>query len=45
MYDLNTGGEAQQIAAHDAPIKCCEFIDVHGPMLVTASWDKTLKVG
>ena len=37
---------AQQVAAHDAPIKCIRFVDVPGqasPVLVTGSWDKTVK--
>jgi mRNA export factor len=44
--DLNTG-QTQQIAAHDAPIRSCRFIDDVGGMnnmVVTGSWDKTAKV-
>lgn len=44
MYDVQTG-QMQQVAAHEAPIKCCEYIDMNGGMLVTAGWDKKLKVG
>ncbi len=42
MYDLNAGGStSQQVAVHDAPIKCVEFIDVNGTqVLATAGWDK-----
>ena len=43
MYDLNTG-QPQQVAGHDAPIKCVEYLDQNGGMLVTAGWDKKLKV-
>ncbi|CAD6589788.1 MAG: hypothetical protein TREMPRED_005516 [Tremellales sp. Tagirdzhanova-0007] len=42
MYDIQTG-QSQQVAGHDAPIKCCEYIDMNGGMLVTAGWDKKLK--
>jgi mRNA export factor len=43
-------GQSQQVAAHDAPIKCVEYLDVpnaHGGrgMLATGGWDKKLKVG
>ncbi|KAF7506184.1 RNA export factor gle2 [Endocarpon pusillum] len=35
---------AQQVAAHDQPIRTCRFIESSGnPMLVTGSWDKTVK--
>ena len=43
MYDVQTG-QQQQVAAHDAPIRCCEYLDMQGGMLVTAGWDKKLKV-
>ncbi|KAI9829757.1 MAG: RNA export factor gle2 [Sarea resinae] len=47
MLDLGSGNTtAQQVAAHDQPIRCARFIDVPGtaaPMLVTGSWDKTVK--
>ena len=45
MLDLNTG-QSSQVAGHDAPIKSCRFIDGLpnlSNMLVTASWDKTLR--
>lgn len=43
LFDLNTQ-QASQIAAHDQPIKCCEFIEVNGQqILATGSWDKTIK--
>ena len=45
MMDLNTG-QTTQVAAHDAPIRCCRWIATAGPMsniLVTGSWDKTIK--
>jgi len=44
MYDVNTG-QSSQVAAHDAPVRCVRFIDQPstGQMLVTGSWDKTLK--
>jgi mRNA export factor len=44
MFDLQSG-QPQQVAAHDAPVRCVRFI-THpqaGEMLVTGSWDKTLK--
>lgn len=35
------------MAAHDAPIRCCEFVNNPGnsaqPILATGSWDKTVK--
>lgn len=45
MLDLGAGGgAAQQVAAHDQPIRCVQCINVNGsPMLVTGSWDKTVK--
>ena len=47
MLDLQSGGTtAQQVAAHDAPIRVVRFIEAPGssqPMLVTGSWDKTVK--
>lgn len=45
MLDLGSGGTtAQQVAAHDQPIRCVESIVVQGnQMLVTGSWDKTVK--
>ncbi|KAL8746738.1 MAG: hypothetical protein Q9190_001296 [Brigantiaea leucoxantha] len=48
MMDLGSGNTttAQQVAAHDAPVRCARFVDVPnqaGQMLVTGSWDKTIK--
>jgi mRNA export factor len=48
MMDLGSGNTttAQQVAAHDQPIRCCHFVDVPGaniPVLVTGSWDRTVK--
>lgn len=44
MYDLSTG-QSQQVAAHDAPIKCIEYVEVNGNgILITAGWDKKMKV-
>ncbi|KAI9850085.1 MAG: RNA export factor gle2 [Thelocarpon superellum] len=47
MLDLQAGGgTAQQVAAHDQPIRVVRFIEAPGtsqPMLVTGSWDKTVK--
>ena len=47
MLDLNQGtSTAQQVAAHDKEIRCARFVEVPGqqtPVLVTGSWDKTIK--
>ena len=47
MLDLGANSTtAQQVAAHDQPIRCVRFVDVpgsNGPVLVTGSWDKTIK--
>jgi mRNA export factor len=47
LLDLGTpGAAAVQVAAHDQPIRCARFVDVPGqatPVLVTGSWDKTVK--
>jgi mRNA export factor len=47
MLDLGAGQTtAVQVAVHDAPIRCVRFFDAPGaaaPMLVTGSWDKTIK--
>lgn len=45
MYNIQTQ-QAQQVAQHDAPIKCIEFAEVpgSGQVLITAGWDKKLKV-
>ncbi|KAJ3161913.1 hypothetical protein HDU88_007144 [Geranomyces variabilis] len=44
LLDLATG-QSQQVAGHDAPIRCCRFVEGPGnqPLLVTGSWDKTMK--
>ncbi|KAI8912912.1 hypothetical protein PhCBS80983_g03163 [Powellomyces hirtus] len=44
LLDLATGQSAQ-VAAHDAPIRSCRFIEGPGnsPLVVTGSWDKTMK--
>ena len=31
-----------QVAAHDAPVRCCAWVQEHN-LLLTGSWDKTLK--
>ena len=47
MLDLASGTTtATQVAAHEKPIRCARFVDVPGsagPVLVTGSWDKTIK--
>jgi mRNA export factor len=46
MMDMNTG-QVTQVAAHDAPIIACRWIDGMPNMsnvLVTGSWDKTARV-
>lgn len=45
MLDLGSGGsQAQQVAAHDQPIKCVRMFQAqNNQMLVTGSWDKTIK--
>lgn len=47
MLDLQSGQNiATQVAAHDQPIRCVRFVEVPGqasPVLVTGSWDKTIK--
>jgi mRNA export factor len=45
MLDLGAGAQqAQQVAAHDQPIRCVESIMYNSsPMLITGSWDKTVK--
>lgn len=46
MLDIQANpNQAQQIAQHDAPIKAVKYVDTpQGPILVTGSWDKTVKV-
>lgn len=47
MIDLGANQTTgQQVAAHEQPIRCVRMIDVPGqatPVLVTGSWDKTIK--
>ncbi|KAE8379451.1 WD40-repeat-containing domain protein [Aspergillus bertholletiae] len=47
MLDLAANATTPvQVAAHDAPIKCCRMIPNPAggtPLLVTGSWDKTVK--
>ncbi len=47
MIDLAAGtNTATQVAAHDQPIRCVRFFEVpasNQPMIVTGSWDKTVK--
>jgi len=45
MMDLGSGNTtATQVAAHDEPVKCVRMFDAGGnTMLVTGSWDKTIK--
>jgi mRNA export factor len=43
--DLGSGGSAaQQVAAHEAPIRSVQCCTINNsPMLITGSWDKTVK--
>ena len=47
LLDLGSGNTtAAQVAVHDNPIRSVRFVDVPGsagPVLVTGSWDKTIK--
>jgi len=45
MLDLNGNiNQPTQVAAHDEAIKCVKMFEANGtPMLVTGSWDKTIK--
>lgn len=44
MYDVQTG-QSTQIAKHDAPIRVVKYVDTpSGGIVVTGSWDKTVKV-
>jgi mRNA export factor len=45
MLDLASGSTtAQQVAAHDQPIRCVESFMFNGsPMLITGAWDKMVK--
>ncbi|KAB8611408.1 hypothetical protein FH972_025913 [Carpinus fangiana] len=43
MFDVSSQ-QTTQVAAHDQPVRCVEVIEVNNaPMLVTGSWDKTVK--
>lgn len=42
MYNVNTG-QTTQVGAHDEPIKAAKFLDGQSNILVTGSWDKTIK--
>ena len=43
MFDI-ASGQTTQVAAHDQPIRCVESFNNNGsPMLITGSWDKTVK--
>lgn len=45
LYDLQSS-QTTQVAAHDAPIRSVRYVNIPAaaaPMIVTASWDKTLK--
>ncbi|KAK6347706.1 Poly(A)+ RNA export protein rae1 [Orbilia javanica] len=45
MFDASTG-QSTQVAAHEAPVRCVKVVDIPGaagPILVTGSWDKTIK--
>ena len=45
VFDL-VSLEQRQVAIHDAPIRCCQVVEVpgsQGPILVTGSWDKKVK--
>lgn len=43
MYDVQAG-QSTQVAQHQAPIKSVRWTDMHGGLLVTGSWDRTIKV-
>lgn len=47
LLDLGSNSPvAIQVAAHDAPIRAVRFFEhanTNGPMIVTGSWDKTVK--
>ncbi|ODV81952.1 WD40 repeat-like protein [Suhomyces tanzawaensis NRRL Y-17324] len=45
LFDIQSQ-QAQQIGAHDQPIKCVKYVEcgsTNTPAVVSASWDKTLK--
>jgi mRNA export factor len=47
VIDLGAGqNTATQVAVHDQPIRCVRYFEAVGsnqPMIVTGSWDKTIK--
>lgn len=43
MFNLQTGASSQ-VGAHDAPVKCVRWTESGGGILITGSWDKTVKV-
>ena len=44
MFDVATG-QTIQVAQHDEPVKAVKWINMlHTGVLVTGSWDKTIKV-
>jgi mRNA export factor len=43
VCDLNTG-QSIQVAQHDNAVRCVRYFEANGtPMVVTGSWDKTVK--
>lgn len=37
-------GQTVQVAQHEAPVRCVRYFEANGtPMVVTGSWDKTIK--
>jgi len=42
MFNLQSGASSQ-VGAHEAPIKCVRWIETGGGILITGSWDKTVK--
>ena len=44
VFDV-ASGQSMQVGKHDAPIKSTRWTDMHGGLLMTGSWDKTVKVG
>ncbi|KAG8905912.1 hypothetical protein FRB99_007992 [Tulasnella sp. 403] len=42
MFDVQTG-QSSVVGGHDAPIRSIRWMDMNGGVLVTGSWDKTVK--
>ncbi|EPQ54183.1 WD40 repeat-like protein [Gloeophyllum trabeum ATCC 11539] len=43
VFDIQTG-QSSQVAAHDAPVKAVRWVETpQGSILITGSWDKTIK--